>query len=313
MSNRILRVQVRDRSLDPAQIELWVSADVAQAAATAELRGRLMGPRCRYAATVEVAYPLRPFARRPEGLSGPAARVVIPEPSLWDPEGPFVYEGAVELWEDGQRCDEAPLRRGLRRILLGPHGLRVNGQTLALRGRSVTACDETEATALRRAGYNLLLAPAETGLWDLADRIGFFVLGRLREPDEAPLVWAEHRPIIRLALAGFWRRRMSAGRASQSAGSAPPAPRSGWNPPIRRPKESVLSPVRPTTRLTAAPSVCRSCFSERDRTRRTCSAGWTDGRGIETASTSRTSPAQSAHPAGFSLAARFHAPAMMVG
>ncbi len=193
MSNRILRVQVRDRSLDPAQVELWVSADVAQAAATAELRGRLMGPRCRYAATVEVAYPLRSFARRPEGLSGPAARVVIPEPSLWDPEGPFVYEGAIELWEDGRRCDEVPLRRGLRRILLGPHGLRVNGQTLVLRGRSVTECDETEAAVLRRAGYNLLLAPVDTDLPDLADRIGFFVLGRLREPDEATLVWAERR------------------------------------------------------------------------------------------------------------------------
>ena len=313
MSNRILRVQVRDRSLDPAQVELWVSADVAQAAATAELRGRLMGPRCRYAATVEVAYPLRSFARRPEGLSGPAVRVVIPEPSLWDPEGPFVYEGAIELWEDGRRCDEVPLRRGLRRILLGPHGLRVNGQTLVLRGRSVTECDETEAAVLRRAGYNLLLAPVDTDLPDLADRIGFFVLGACVNRTKRLWFGRSAGPIIRPASAGFWSRRMSAGRGSRSADSAPPAPRSGWSPSVRRPKGSVLSPVHPATRLTAAPSACRSCFSGRDRLRRTVSAGWIDGRGIETASTSRTSPAQSAHPAGFSLAARFHAPAMMVG
>ena len=152
-------MQVHDRSLDPAQAELWVSADADRVTPTTELRGRFTGPRCLYAATVEVAYPLRPFGRRPEGLNDPAARVVIPEPSLWDPEGPFVYQGTVELWEDGQRCDQVPLRRGLRRILLGPHGLRVNGQGVSLRGRAVTRCDENEMAALRRAGFNLLLAP----------------------------------------------------------------------------------------------------------------------------------------------------------
>ncbi len=140
---------------------------------------------------MEVAYPLRQFLRRPEGVNGPAVRVVIPEPSLWDPEGPFVYQGMVELWEGGVRCDQVPVRRGLRRVLLGPHGLRVNGKGLLLRGRALTGCDESEAAALRRAGCNLLLAQAEADLWDLADLCGFFVLGRLSEPSEAALVRAE--------------------------------------------------------------------------------------------------------------------------
>jgi hypothetical protein len=191
MPNRIHRIHVRDRSLDPAQAELWLIAETDHVTATTELHGRLMGPQCRYAATVEVAYPLRPLVRRPEGLSGPAARVVIPEPSLWDPQGPFVYQGTVELWQDGQRCDQIALRRGLRRILLGPHGLRVNGQPLALRGRAVTGCDEQEAAALRRAGFNLLLPPAAADLWGLADSCGFFILGRLREPDEETLLQAQ--------------------------------------------------------------------------------------------------------------------------
>jgi hypothetical protein len=193
MSNRIHRIQVRDRSLDPAQAEVWLIAETQYVTATTELRGRLTGPQCLYAATVEVAYPLRPLVRRIEGLSGSAARVVIPEPSLWDPEGPFVYQGTVELWQDGQRCDQMSFRHGLRRILLGPHGLRVNGEPLSLRGRAVTDCDEAEMAALRRAGCNLLVAPAAADLYDLADKCGFFVLGRLREPDEATLVLAERR------------------------------------------------------------------------------------------------------------------------
>ncbi len=193
MSNRIHRLRVRDRSLDPAQAELWLIADADHVTATTELRGRLTGPRCLYAATVEVAYPLRPFGRRPNGLDGSAARVVIPEPSLWDPEGPYLYHATVELWEDGVRCDTAEIRRGLRRILLGPHGLRVNGRDLSLRGREVATCDEAEAAALRRAGCNLILTSAESGVWDMADVCGFFVMGRLREPDEKTLDLAERR------------------------------------------------------------------------------------------------------------------------
>jgi len=191
MSNRILRLQVRDRSLDPAQAELWVTAEAEHVTPTTELRGRLMGPRCLYSATVEVAYPLGPFARRPAGLAGPAARVVIPEPSLWEPECPFLYEGTVELWEDGVCVDQAAIRHGLRRILLGRGGLRVNGRPLTLRGRVLTECDENAAAALRRAGYNLLVAPGEADLWDLADHRGFFILGRLGQPEAADLALAE--------------------------------------------------------------------------------------------------------------------------
>jgi hypothetical protein len=190
MSNRILRVQVRQHSLDPAQAELWITASAGYVTPTTELRGRLMGPRCLYAATVEVGYPLRPFSRRPEGLEGLAARVVIPEPSLWEPQCPFVYQGAVELWQDGERRDQVPIRRGLRHVALGRGGLRVNGRRLALGGRTVDECDEKELAALHRAGCNLLLAANRerfTELLPLADVYGFFVLGVLK--DAEPAAW----------------------------------------------------------------------------------------------------------------------------
>lgn len=186
MSNQILHVRLSDHSLDPAQAELRISVTAEHVAPTTELRGRLMGPRCAYAATVEVAYPLRPFVR-PDALSG---RVVIPEPSLWEPSCPFLYGGAVELWQDGQRCDLTPIRRGLRRVLLGSAGLRVNGEPLVLRGRTVTECNEAQAESLRRGGVNLLLTAATgspAALWDVADRQGFFVLGRLNDLRDASL------------------------------------------------------------------------------------------------------------------------------
>jgi hypothetical protein len=43
-----------------------------------------------------------------------AAQVLIPEPNLWTEATPFVYDGTVELWQDGQRCDTARVSVGLK-------------------------------------------------------------------------------------------------------------------------------------------------------------------------------------------------------
>ena len=172
MSNRILQVQVRDHSLDPAQAEVWIGVIAKSVTPTTELRGRLTGPRCVHAATVEIAYPFLPLVRRPEGTADLTVRVVVPEPSLWEPVCPFLYEGTVELWENGHRCDQAAFRHGLRRVALGPRGLRINGGPLFLNGR------------------NLMLVSLETApdsLWDRADWQGSFVLGRLKDARDATL------------------------------------------------------------------------------------------------------------------------------
>jgi hypothetical protein len=194
MDNHILHIQVLNRALDPVEAELWVHVAPQRLTPITEVRGRLMGPRCRYSSTVEIAYPLRPFSRPPQlpaGLSPSLTmRVVIPEPSLWDPESPFLYEGPVELWQDGRPCDRIEVRHGLRRALLGPQGLRWNGAALTLRGRRSGAATEDEVRAWRDQGVNLLVVPVSDDtrqLWDVADRIGMLLLGRVSSPDEAVL------------------------------------------------------------------------------------------------------------------------------
>jgi hypothetical protein len=72
-----------------------------------EVRGRLMGPRCPGTSTIEVAYHLKPL--------GPATfQVLIPEPSMWEAQTPFVYEGPVEFWRDGERVGRITVSVGLR-------------------------------------------------------------------------------------------------------------------------------------------------------------------------------------------------------
>jgi hypothetical protein len=177
MNNGIRHLEVRDRSVVPAEAEMWITVVPERQTAGTEVRGRLMGPRCLYAATVEVAYPLRPLPR-PGAETGITSRVVVPEASLWEPESPFLYEGFVELWQDGTLCERVSIRHGLRQFSVGTRGLRVNSRLLTVRGREVTRCSEDEARALRQAGYNLLIVPAppDEAVLEVADRVGFLVL-----------------------------------------------------------------------------------------------------------------------------------------
>jgi hypothetical protein len=113
-TNKLCQVTAQVRRLSAAEAEVWFLIDAEQVTPATEVRGRLTGPRCPGVTTVEVAYPLRPFPRPPEGVTPLSRRVVVPDPSLWEPGQPFVYRAVVELWEDGRRCDVAEFDYGLR-------------------------------------------------------------------------------------------------------------------------------------------------------------------------------------------------------
>ncbi len=186
MENRIRRIEVQDRSLNPVSAEVWITVLSEHPTPTTEVRGRLMGPRCPYSSTIEVAYPLRPLSTNQEQTDSSCltVRAVIPEASLWEPQCPFLYQGPVELWQDGQRCDQIILSHGLRSLQRKERGLRVNGHPLTLHGRKTTVCSNEEATRWHQVGYNLLIAPVATSslaVWEQADRFGFLVLGQLGE------------------------------------------------------------------------------------------------------------------------------------
>jgi hypothetical protein len=194
MENRIRHIEVQDRSLDPVSAEVWITVLPEHRSPTTEVRGRLMGPRCPYSSTIEVAYPLRPLQtnQKQPNLSGLTVRAAIPEASLWEPQCPFLYQGPVELWQDGQRCDHVILSHGLRSLQRNERGVYVNGRALNLHGRKTTTCSDQEATQWRQTGYNLLIAPVGTSsfvVWEQADRFGFLVLGQLGEDaDEMRLI-----------------------------------------------------------------------------------------------------------------------------
>jgi hypothetical protein len=174
MTNRILDVLVLNHRLDPVETELRVYIKLAEITPTTQIRGRLTGPRCLYTSTIEIAYPLREIAR----TDHIELRVVIPEPSWWDPESPFLYDGTIELSQDGESCGRAELRHGIRWLQITSKGLRLNGHSYTLRGRFIEKWSDDLAPKLRADGINMVVTTA-IGLecWDAADRFGFFVIG----------------------------------------------------------------------------------------------------------------------------------------
>ncbi|HEV3447407.1 MAG TPA: hypothetical protein VG099_22390 [Gemmataceae bacterium] len=184
MNNRIRSLKIWNSSVNPAEAGISISVQPEQMTSTTQVRGRVVGPRCVYSSTVEVAYPMREVSRQYEKYDVPGLilRVVIPEPCLWDPQSPFVYEVAAELWQSGQLCDQVRTSHCLYSLKLTPQGLRWNGRPMALSGVELSQLTEPEASELRQAGRNTVLAQvtAETAaLCNLADRLGLFVLARL--------------------------------------------------------------------------------------------------------------------------------------
>ena len=194
MNNRICAIRLADARLEPVEAQVTITVRPERVTPATQVRGRLTGPRCPYTTTVEVAYPLRDQGRQAGAAEGQTItlRVVIPEPSFWDPQTPFLYEGPVELWQDGQLVETVQVKHGLRTTRLGPRALHVNGKPVKVCGARRGACSDEKAEFLHGNGYNTLLASAAEGegLWDTADRWGFVVIHRLTAKAELPLATA---------------------------------------------------------------------------------------------------------------------------
>jgi beta-galactosidase/beta-glucuronidase len=115
MSARIVKSELEVTRLSPAEAEVLVTVEVDPGAEALDLRGKLVGPRCPGVSTIQVAYPLRRLPSASQtGTVLLSAAAVIPEPNLWTPLTPYVYDATVELWQQGQRVDVAYRSIGLK-------------------------------------------------------------------------------------------------------------------------------------------------------------------------------------------------------
>jgi hypothetical protein len=178
-SNQLKSIEGYKLAVSPTQADIWFRAVTQRVTAGTEVRGRIVGPRCLFAETVEVASPLRSVRHREGDQVSLIARTAIPEPGFWDPLNPLLYRVVVELWQDGQRCALSGFDLGFRVVEMGSGNVFVNQKPFLLRGMRDLPQSWEEAAARRQEGYNLVLAEKwQRNWWVRASPLGFLLLER---------------------------------------------------------------------------------------------------------------------------------------
>ncbi|MFO0865964.1 MAG: hypothetical protein U0744_15160 [Gemmataceae bacterium] len=169
MNDPLASLEVFERRLDLLDAELWIIGPP-------EMTGRLAGPKTRYASTIEIPFYLQKIPH-PDAPAG-GQRVLIPEPSLWSPQMPYLYEAKLDLGPLGK----AKFAWGFRRLAWTKDAFRVNGTLAELKAERRSQLTEVDALALREAGINVVVLPLiDAAAWDIADRVGMFLIGEVSD------------------------------------------------------------------------------------------------------------------------------------
>jgi hypothetical protein len=177
--NQLNWVHVKRLSVSTEEVEVWLQVHAQKITSGTEVRGRIVGPRCLYAKTVESVAPLRSVVGRSGDQAELIARTSFAAPGFWEPRNPLLYRVVVELWQDEQRCGVSGFDLGFRTIEMLPNSVSVNQKPLSLQGMSHLPQSPEDASVRRQAGYNLVLAgKGQWNWWVRANPMGFLLLER---------------------------------------------------------------------------------------------------------------------------------------
>ncbi|MGF6823777.1 beta-galactosidase [Microbacterium sp. ZKA21] len=164
----------------------------------------------------EVASGTAPVTILPGADAVARVRLPVAAPRLWSPDAPHLYRVRTVLSAiDGELVDRDETVLGIRRLQLDTaHGLRINGETVDLRGAcihhdngplgavSIAAAEDRRVRILKVAGFNAIRSahnPASRALLDACDRHGMLVM------DELTDVWTKSKTAFDSSL-GFDER-----------------------------------------------------------------------------------------------------------
>lgn len=186
-----------------------------------ELRTHQVVVKIRNAAGTLVASDSAPITLQPREPAVARQRLYVRDPSLWSPESPTLYTCTVSV-VDGADADTADATFGIRSLRLDPeHGLRINGETVKLRGACIhhdngplgaatfARSEERRIRLLKEAGFNAVRMshhPMSPAMLDACDRLGMLVV------DEAFDMWTSAKSPFDYSLdfPEWWERDIEA-------------------------------------------------------------------------------------------------------
>jgi hypothetical protein len=209
-----LRVSTPD--VDPGEAIVEVAVTVANTRnrpATVEVAVSLTDP-----SGAEVAAGSVPVTIAANGTAVTRQRLRVAAPQRWSAETPHLYTASARVAEDGDVIDETGATFGIRRLQVDPvHGLRVNGETVKLRGACIhhdngilgaatfAAAEERRVRLLKDAGFNAIRSahnPISRAMLEACDRLGVYVM------DETFDMWTSSKMPndYSLHFADWWER-----------------------------------------------------------------------------------------------------------
>jgi beta-galactosidase len=149
-------------------------------------------------------------------------RLYVDAPSLWSVDRPTLYTAETIVRTPAHVLDEERTRFGIRTLQLDPkHGLRINGDTVKLRGAcvhhdngilgaaAVARAEERRVQRLKQAGFNAIRSshnPISRAMLDACDEVGMLVM------DETFDMWTEAKTNFDYSLSfpEWWERDVEA-------------------------------------------------------------------------------------------------------
>ncbi|KQR50794.1 glycoside hydrolase [Leifsonia sp. Leaf336] len=212
-----LRVTTPDVEADAAIVEVDVTvSNTRNRRATVSVSVNITDPSGATVATGTV-----PVTVEANGSALSRQRLRVGAPALWSAEAPALYTAHAELSDDAV-IDQASSSFGIRKLQVDPvRGLRVNGQTVKLRGACIhhdngilgaatfDAAEERRVRLLKEAGFNAIRSahnPISAGLLEACDRLGMYVM------DETFDMWTSGKMShdYSLRFAEWWERDVEA-------------------------------------------------------------------------------------------------------
>jgi hypothetical protein len=152
-------------------------------------------------ASGEVARATTPVTVLAGGTEIARLRHYVTDPGLWSVDAPVLYRIETALLDGESVIDEHSTNFGIRRLQLDPvHGLRINGETIKMRGAcihhdngplgsaAISRAEERRVELLKAAGYNAIRSahnPISRATLEACDRLGMLVM------DELTDIWTE--------------------------------------------------------------------------------------------------------------------------
>nr|WP_274637001.1 glycoside hydrolase family 2 TIM barrel-domain containing protein [Microbacterium bovistercoris] len=188
-------VAVTTPDVDAERAIVQVATDVVNRTrhtALARLRWQVLD-----AADREVAAGTSPITVLPGERATARARLTVTDPALWSSAHPALYTVRTQLAIDGRVVDDDATTFGIRTLQLDrQHGLRINGESVTLRGACIhhdggplgaaatAQVEDRRVRLLKDAGFNAVRSahnPASRALLDACDRHGVLVMDELSD------------------------------------------------------------------------------------------------------------------------------------